>query len=229
MHTRAAGALALILTTGAALGQVVTDTAPTTPPAPADPGSPSVDSPAEPKWSFNASADFFFIPDQRDYISPTVTADKDWLHFEFRYNDAALDTATLFVGYNFKAGDEFTFQLTPIVGGFFGSENGIAPGYELTLAYKDFEFTATGEYLFDLSDSTRSSDYFYNWSQLTYSPLEWFNFGLAAQRTKVYKSDREFEPGVFVGFVVEKVDLAFYVFKLNEDQASFVFSIGVGF
>ena len=37
-------------------------------------------------WSFSASAYTYFVPDSRNYVQPTVTADRRWLHLEARYN-----------------------------------------------------------------------------------------------------------------------------------------------
>ncbi|HWT79462.1 MAG TPA: hypothetical protein VN648_11745, partial [Candidatus Methylomirabilis sp.] len=45
-------------------------------------------------WSFSASAYTYFVPDSRDYVQPTVTADRRWLHLEARYNYENLETAS---------------------------------------------------------------------------------------------------------------------------------------
>ncbi len=74
----------------------------------------------EKAWSFSASAYTYFVPDDRDYVQPTLTADRGWLHLEARYNYEALDTSSLWIGYNYNVGDKVELELTPMLGGVFG-------------------------------------------------------------------------------------------------------------
>ena len=37
-------------------------------------------------WSISVTADGYVVPHAEFYVSPTVTADWDWLHAEARYN-----------------------------------------------------------------------------------------------------------------------------------------------
>jgi ABC-type transport system substrate-binding protein len=53
-------------------------------------------------WSFSASALSYIEPDSRNYVQPTFTADRGWLHLEARYNYEALDTGSAWVGCNFS-------------------------------------------------------------------------------------------------------------------------------
>ena len=41
-------------------------------------------------WSLAASAYTYFVPDSANYVQPTFTADRGWLHLEARYNYEAL-------------------------------------------------------------------------------------------------------------------------------------------
>ena len=59
----------------------------------------------EEAWSFSASAYTYAVPDDSNYVQPTFTADRGWLHLEARYNYEALDTGSAWIGYNFS-GDE---------------------------------------------------------------------------------------------------------------------------
>ena len=54
-------------------------------------------------WSFNVVADGYIVPNDQSYVSPTFTADRNWLHLEARYNYENLRTGSLWVGYNFSA------------------------------------------------------------------------------------------------------------------------------
>ena len=82
------------------------------------------------RWSFAASAYTYVVPDDHDYVQPTVTADRGWLHLEARYNYEALDTGSAWVGYNFSGGETLAWEFTPMIGGVFGDTTGIAPGLQ---------------------------------------------------------------------------------------------------
>ena len=136
-------------------------------------------------------------------LQPTFTADRDWLHLEARYNYEALDTGSAWVGYNFSGGEAVSWELTPMLGAVFGVTDGIAPGYKGTLGWKKLEFYSEGEYVFDAGDSADS--FFYNWSELTFAPVESLRFGLVTQRTRVYQTDREIQRGLLAGFSFKKL------------------------
>ena len=100
-------------------------------------------------WSFSASASTYFIPDDNNYVQPTFTADRGWLHLEARYNYEALDTGSAWIGYNFSGGETLEWEFTPIIGGVFGDTTGIAPGYKASLSWRMLELYSEGEYVFD--------------------------------------------------------------------------------
>jgi hypothetical protein len=183
--------------------------------------------PSEKTWAFSASAYAYFVPDSRNYVQPTVAADRRWLHLEARYNYEGMDTGSAWVGYNFHVGEKLSLDFTPMLGGVFGRTTGIAPGYRGTLSWWKLELYSEGEYVFDTGD--RSASFFYSWSELSLSPLEWFRFGLAAQRTRVYKSDRDVQPGFLIGVSCKGVDLTAYVFNPDEDEPTVVVAAGVSY
>jgi hypothetical protein len=178
-------------------------------------------------WSFSASVYTYIVPGDSDYAQPTITADRDWLHLEARYNYEALETGSVWLGYNFAGGEELAWELTPMLGGVFGDTTGVAPGYKGSLSWWKLELYSEGEYVFDTGDSSES--FFYNWSELTLSPVEWFRLGLVTQRTKVYETDRDVQRGVLVGFSFKKVDLATYVFNPDKSDPTIVVAVGFSF
>jgi hypothetical protein len=181
----------------------------------------------EDAWSFALSASTYVVPDDRDYVQPTFTADRDWLHLEVRYNYENLDTGSLWVGYNFSGGKKLEWEFTPMLGGVFGNTTGIAPGYKGSLSWRKLTFSSEGEFVFD----TRSSEgsFFYMWSELSISPVEWFRFGLVGQRTRAYQTDVDIQRGVLAGFTCRKVDVTAYVFNLDHGKPTYVFSVGLSF
>src|SRR6188472_2266391 len=176
-------------------------------------------------WSGSVSAYTYAVPDDRNYVQPTVTADRGWLHLEARYNYEALDSGSAWLGYNFSGGEKLAWEVTPMLGGVFGDTTGIAPGYKGSLSWSKLELYSEGEYLFDTSNS--SDSFFYNWSELTLAPAEWFRFGMVTQRTRVYKTDRELQRGVLAGFSFKKVSLTGYVLNPDEDKPTFVVAVGL--
>lgn len=178
-------------------------------------------------WSFSASAYTYFLPDHREYVQPTVTADRGWLHLEARYNYEDLETGSAWAGYNFDGGGKLAWELTPLLGVVFGNTTGIAPGYKGSLSWWKFELYSEGEYVIDTEDA--SASFFYNWSELTFAPVDWFRFGLVTQRTRLYDSDRDIQRGVLAEFTYRMASLTTCVFNLDESKPTLVVALGVDF
>ena len=177
-------------------------------------------------WSFSASAYTYFVPDDSNYVQPTFTADRGWLHLEARYNYEALKTGSAWVGYNFSGGETLTWEFTPMIGGVFGDTTGITPGYKGSLGWRKLELYSEGEYVYDTGSS--SDSFFYNWSELTLAPVEWFRFGMVTQRTRVYQTDRDIQRGLLAGVSFKRVNLTGYVLN-PDDEPTFVLAVGLTF
>lgn len=180
----------------------------------------------EQRWSFSASASTYIVPDDHDYVQPTVTADHGWLHLEVRYNYEALETGSAWVGWNFSGGEAVAWELTPMLGGVFGDTTGLAPGFKGSLAWWKLELYSEDEYVFDTSDF---ESFFYAWSELSFAPVDWARLGLAAQRTRVYKADRDVQRGVLGGLAYKGVELTTYVFDPDTSKPTVVVAVGVTF
>ncbi len=177
----------------------------------------------EPAWERSLAAFAYSIPDERDYLAMTFMADHDRLHLEARYNYEDLDTVSAWVGFNLSFGEEVTLDLTPMVGGITGDTDGVAPGYELTLAWERLEFYSEGEYVLDLEDS--DDDYFYTWSELTVAPAEGWRLGVVAQRTRAYDTDLDVQRGLLLGYSWGPVDLTGYIFNVGWDEPTLALSV----
>lgn len=181
----------------------------------------------EPAWSVSLTASFYIVPDDRDYLQPTITADYDRLHLEARFNYEDLDTASVWAGYNLAFGDEITLDVTPMVGGVFGDTDGVALGYEFTLTIGRIELYSEGEYLIDLHES--SSNFFYTWSELSYSLTDWLRAGAVWQRTRIRDQDSEVDWGLLAGVSVQNIDFTTYVFGLTDDTPTVVLALTLNF
>jgi hypothetical protein len=179
------------------------------------------------KWSFAAAAYTYVVPDARDYVQPTMTGDRGWLHLEARYNYESLETGSAWVGYNFSGGKKLAWEFTPMLGGVFGNTTGLAPGYHGSLTWWKLELYSEGEYEVDTGDTSQS--FLYNWSELTLSPVDWFRFGLVTQRTRTYHTERDIQRGLLAGISYRRLDFTTYVFNPDEAKPTFVFALALNF
>jgi hypothetical protein len=177
------------------------------------------------KWVVSMPIYAYVVPNDRDYVQPTLLADKGRLHLEARYNYEGIDTVSAWVGWNYAGGDEWAWRITPMAGVVVGDTRGVAPGYRGALGWKRFELYSEGEYLFATENSADS--FFYNWSELTWSPFDAFRFGLVAQRTQLYKSDREIQRGFLVGFTLNRMQFTATVLN-PDDEATIVAGLSFG-
>lgn len=187
--------------------------------------SQNEDSSASSEWTFSAETDLYFT-DPFIFL-PIIIADKSNLHLEARYNYEDLKTFSGWVGYNFFGENEFEFFITPMVGGVFGRTNGIAPGLEFTFSYIGFELYSESEYLFDFE--SEENNFFYNWTDLTYSPFYWLWFGMSGQITKLYNTDLETDRGLLLGGLYQNFEIGCYFYNPFEDEFFFMLSLSTEF
>ena len=212
---------ALVLAASRAGAQGMTDAPPATP----EPDSAvAADSRA---WSYSASLYGYFVPEDRDYAQPTFAADHGRLHLEARYNYESLQTGSAWLGLTFSAGTRLRMDLTPMVGGVFGDLHGVAPGYELTLAWSTLELDTQGEYFLDTQD--HSEDFFYMWSELAIAPADWWRAGVVAQRTRAYETGLDVQRGLLAGVSCGRVGATVYVFNLGWEDPTVVLAAEAGF
>ena len=178
-------------------------------------------------WSFYASASTYILPDDPDYVQPAVTADRDWLHLEGRFNYEDRDTGSAWFGYNFSVGETVMLEFTPMIGAVFGATDGIAPGYRGSLGWGMLQLYSETEFVIDAGDSDDS--FLYTWSELEVAPVDWCRFGLVVQRTKAYETEFDIQRGFFTGFSYRRAAVTAYVFNPDADRPTVVVTVGVGF
>jgi hypothetical protein len=223
MRSVALAALVVLLASGTAWAQAAAGTPPvsaTAPPAP----STAV---AEKAWAFSASAATYVLPDEPDFVQPTVSADRGWLHLEGRFNYEDRGTGSAWFGYNLGVGETVRLEFTPMIGAVFGNTDGIAPGYKGSLAWRMLQFYSETEFVIDPGDS--GSNFLYTWSEFEVAPVEWCRFGLVVQRTKVYKTEFDIQRGFFVGVAYKGANVTAYVFDPDTSQPTVVVAVGLGF
>jgi len=178
-------------------------------------------------WDFSLNISGYLVPDDRSYAMPTFSADREHLHLEARYNYEDQNTGSMWLGYNFDAGKKLVLEVTPMVGGVFGSTTGVAPGYELSLTYRKVALTSDGEYVVDTGK--RDNSFLYSWNELVYSPTDWLHAGLVAQRTRAYHTSLDIQRGFSVGIVHKKMDFTVYTLNAGWTDPTIVLNLGVTF
>src|SRR5271155_575404 len=189
--------------------------------------TPASTPPSANPWDFNASISGYVVPDGQSYFSPTFTGDHDTLHVEARYNYEAQHTGSLWIGYDWSVGKKLVLETTPMIGGVFGNVNGVAPGLELTATYKKLQLYSANEYVFDTD--TKAGNFFYTWTQLTYSPKAWLAFGYVVQRTRAYQTPLDIQRGLLVQFTRKKMTFATQIFNVAKADPTVVLSLGFSF
>ena len=177
------------------------------------------------EWNFSVETDLYFT-DPFTFL-PIFIADKGNLHLEARYNYEDLKTFSGWVGYNFFGGDEFEYFITPMLGAAIGRTDGIAPGLEFTLGYAGFELYSESEYLFDFASS--EYNFFYSWTDLTYSPLDWLWFGISGQMTKEFETELEIDRGLILGAEYRNFEITGYFYNAFTDDVFFMLALGTEF
>ncbi|HEY1304763.1 MAG TPA: hypothetical protein VGF24_14470 [Vicinamibacterales bacterium] len=180
-----------------------------------------------PVWSLRASAAVYAVPDEDNYVQPTVAADRGALHLEGRYNYEGRRSVSGFAGWNVEFGKAHTLQLTPMFGFVAGDTDGIIPALEVSLAWRRLALYSEGEYVIDLAN--RSDRFLYNWSEASVSVTGWFRAGFATQRTRAYNTPRDIQRGPLVGVTVSNIDATVYVFEPGSDERVVVTAISVKF
>jgi hypothetical protein len=190
-------------------------------------GGQHISDAAEPTWEFALTAYPTMVRGGENYTSAIASADRGALHLEARYNYESVGARSAFVGWNFSGGETVTWELTPLVGGAWGTTRAFVPGFEASLGWKQLDFYVEAEYVRDRGEDGDS--YLYAWTEVGYTPVEWLRVGIAGQRTRAYGGDRDIQRGPFAQLTVGPVTVGGYWFNPGSDEQVFVGSVGVAF
>ena len=172
-------------------------------------------------WVFSGNLFSSDPPGSEDRLTPILYADRGALHLEARYNYEDLQTLSVFGGWTFhsEGGEDgaFAASATPMLGVVTGETDGLAPGLELDLGWRDFAWYAESEYLFDRDDS--DDDFFYSWSTLTYGFTDWLSAGLVLERSKLVDTDWSVQRGLALELARGSIGFALYAYNLGSDDS----------
>jgi hypothetical protein len=181
----------------------------------------------KPSWEFAATVYPTIVRDGDNYTSGIAVADRGPLHLEARVNYESVGARSAFVGWTFSGGDALTWELTPLLGGAWGSIHAFVPGLEASLASGRFDFYIEAEYVRD--HGARDSSYLYAWSELGFRPVEWLRAGIAAQRTRSYGGERDIQRGPFAQVTWRSITVGGFWFNPGSADQVVVVSIGAAF
>lgn len=179
------------------------------------------------KLNFSAWAEMFILPDQEDFFNPTFYARSDKIHFEVRYNYEDRNTGSIWAGRRFKFGKDVKFVIVPMIGGIVGNVDGMAPGLELEITYKKFDFYSESEHVFDFN--TKENNFFYMYSELALRPIQPIRTGIMTQRTRLFESDRELQRGIFAEYYFGRFRIGAFYFDPFASGQYWIASASVDF
>lgn len=176
-------------------------------------------------WEFSGSVFYSDPPGSEDRLTPIVYADRAALHLEARYNYEDLETLSVFGGWAFAFEGEFEASFTPMLGVVTGDTDGLAPGLEFDLGWRDFAWYGESEYLFDRDDS--DDDFFYSWSTLTYGFTDGLAAGMVVERSKLVDTDWSLQRGLALELAHGSLGLSLYAYNLGSDDSYTVVALGL--
>lgn len=157
---------------------------------------------------------------QLHYQSP-----KNW-YVEGRYNYEGLNAFSLYVGKAFLWEGDFSYSVTPLLGGVVGGFKGGSAGLNLSADYKGFFLSSQSQYSFCVNEE--NVDFLFAWSEMGYRVLDWFYFGVSTQYNYLCQTkDRWIDPGAMVGIEIGKWTFPIYGFSPKDSNPYFV--VGVNF
>jgi hypothetical protein len=177
-------------------------------------------------WSFAITAYPTHVRDGEHYTSVIALADHDALHLEARYDYESIGARSAYVGWTFKGGEALAWQVTPIVGGAWGTTKSFVAGAEASLAWRTLDVYVEAEHV---PTSSQGDGYLYAWSELGWRPVEWLRVGIVGQRTRVYGNDRAIQRGPFAQVTVGAFTIGVYAFNPGGSDQVITGMIGARF
>jgi len=147
---------------------------------------------------------------------------KGW-YGEARYNYDEKNTFSLLGGKTFSGEKKMNWSITPMIGIAFGEMNGYTMGINFSAEINHFFFNTQSQYT--ITTTSKYNNYFFNWSELGYQPLNWLYGGISIQHTMVSQEKGLMEPGVLLGITVKNVSFPFYLFNTFSNNRFFILGV----
>lgn len=177
-------------------------------------------------WSGGVETLVYFFDDDDPLMMAVGSVDSGPVHLEARVQYEDRETVSLWAGWNVEIGSTVQLTIVPMIGAIVGRTDGVAPGLEVTLAWRKLEFYSEGEYVFSTAPG-REGDFGYNWSELRWQARDWLALGLSAQRTREHRSERSVDRGVLVAASWGRAEFAFRWFNYEEGSRFAIVSVAL--
>lgn len=168
--------------------------------------------------------DYNLVPDDDDYLMPTIVLEISGWHFEGRHNYEEKNSSSLWIGYNLETGKDLHLKVTPLAGVVIGSVAGAAPGLEVELSYGILSLNAQSEYFFNAENNEDS--YFYSWNEIEIAPIDWLYAGIVVERTKAFETETDIQAGLFGGIAYSNFYFTTYFFDPDKHDRNVLFALG---
>lgn len=179
-------------------------------------------------WAFSLTAYPTRVRGGDAYTSFIAIANRGPFQLEARYNYEEVGARSAYVGWTFSGGaGDFAWDVTPLVGGAWGSLRAFVPAVEASLSWGAFDAYVEAQYVGDRSD--RDDSYFYAWSELGFKPVAWLRVGAASQRTRAYGGERDYQLGPLLQFTHGPMTVGAYWFNPGARDEVIVGSINLAF
>jgi hypothetical protein len=181
----------------------------------------------EPDLSASVSAYRYVVPEQDDFTMLVAMADLHWLHLEGRHNYEALDTSSVFAGFDVAWGERVKLAVTPMLGVAFGALDGLIPAVRFTVDWWKLDLFTELEAVLDVGDP--GAAFIYDWSELGLSPLSWLRIGVVGQRNRIIQTPLDIQRGLLVGVTFKLATITFYELNAGWTEPTYVVSLGLAF
>ena len=118
-------------------------------------------------------------------------------------------------------------MIVPMAAIVFGNTSGVAPGLEMEIMDKKFDFYSESEHVFDFS--SKENNFFYMYTELAIRPINALRTGIMTQRTRVFESDRELQRGIFAEYYFGRFRAGVFYFSPFASDQFWVASFSVDF
>ena len=186
----------------------------------------AANAPASSPWSFAITAYPTDVRAGENYTSAIAAADRGPVHLEARYNYESVGARSAYVGWTFSGGDALTWQVTPIVGGAWGTTRSAVAGAEASVAWRALDAYVEAEYV---PTTSHEDAYVYAWSELGFRPAAWLRLGIVGQRTRTYGGQREIQRGLLAQVTWNAVTIGAYVFNPGAGDQVLMAMLGAKF
>jgi hypothetical protein len=184
-------------------------------------------SPEKPSWEFALTAYPTDVRGGDNYTSGIGVADRGPLHLEARYNYESVGARSAFVGWTFSGGDTIKWEVTPLLGGAWGTVHAFVPAVEASVSWREFDFYSRSRVRARPARAGRQL--LLRLERAGLSAGEWLRFGLVAQRTRAYGGERDIQRGPFAQLTWRRVTLGGFWFNPGSKDQVFIAALGVAF